>query len=190
MAIDDRQGKNEERAFVSVRTMDIVAALLFLCVSAIVIVDANRLGFNWRDGEGPASGYFPFYVALIMAAASIVNLVRAVLRVEPGGDETFVTTPALGRVLTVLIPTLVYVGSIGYVGIYYASGGFIIAFMLYFGRQNPLKALLVGIVVPIALFFMFEKWFLVPLPKCKLEVCDHIEEVVYKRAFEALGSAR
>jgi hypothetical protein len=42
-------------------------------------------------------------------------------------------------------------------------------FMLFFGRQNPLKALAVGVCVPLVLFMMFEKWFLVPLPKGPLE---------------------
>ncbi len=41
--------------------------------------------------------------------------------------------------------------------------------MVVVGRENPLKALGVSILVPLALFFMFEKWFLVPLPKGPLE---------------------
>ena len=54
-------------------------------------------------------------------------------------------------------------------GIYVASAIFIFAFMIAVGRENPLKAIAVAITVPIALFFMFEKWFLVPLPKGPLE---------------------
>ena len=102
-----------EPALVSTRTMDIVVALLFLLVSGIVLYSSTRLGFGWLEGEGPASGYFPFYIGLIMAVASAVNLVRAVLRVEPGGEGIFVSAPAFGRVLAVLVPTLVYVALIG-----------------------------------------------------------------------------
>ena len=45
----------------------------------------------------------------------------------------------------------------------------IAAFMLAFGREPVWKAAIVGIAVPVALFFMFERWFLVPLPKGPLE---------------------
>jgi putative tricarboxylic transport membrane protein len=37
------------------------------------------------------------------------------------------------------------------------------------GRENPFKAAAVGVAVPFVLFLMFEKWFLVPLPKGPLE---------------------
>ena len=43
--------------------LDIVVALLLLVVCAIVIYDSNRIGFHWIEGEGPAPGYFPFYIA-------------------------------------------------------------------------------------------------------------------------------
>jgi hypothetical protein len=198
MQDDDRSVR--EPTLVSMRTMDIVVALLFLLVSGIVLYDSIRLGFGWLEGEGPASGYFPFYIGLMMGVASVINLVRAVLRVEPGGEGIFVSVPALGRVLTVLIPTVVYVALIGGVpfgwtvvipqevativgaqgplditvgiprlGIYVASSIFIFGFMSFVGRENFLKATGVAVTAPVLLFLMFEKWFLVPLPKGPLE---------------------
>ena len=71
--------------------------------------------------------------------------------------------------LAVLIPSIVYVALIQYLGIYVASAIFILAFMVVIGRENPLKGLAVSAAVPVALFLMFEKWFLVPLPKGPLE---------------------
>ena len=41
--------------------------------------------------------------------------------------------------------------------------------MLVIGRENPFKALAVSVCVPLVLFMMFERWFLVPLPKGPLE---------------------
>ncbi len=46
---------------------------------------------------------------------------------------------------------------------------FIIAFMICDRAREPAEGLGVGIAVPVALFLMFEKWFLVPLPKGPLE---------------------
>lgn|SRR5688572_33070622 len=161
--------KTNEPALVSNRTMEIVVALLFLAGSALVIYDSIQLGFGWQEGIGPASGYFPFYIALAMGIASLVTLVQALLGRTEDAGETFVSRRAFGRVLAVLIPTIVFIGLIGYLGLYVASAIFIAAFMLFFGRQNPLKAIAVGAGVPFALFMLFEKWFLVPLPKGPLE---------------------
>ena len=50
-------------------------------------------------------------------------------------------------------------------GIYIASALFIVGFMMVIGNEGILKAAAVGVGVPLAMFWMFEKWFLVPLPK-------------------------
>ena len=171
------EGDSESRSLVSNRTMEIVIALLLLGGCAIVIYDSIRVGFGWREGEGPAPGYFPFWVATILAVSSLINLANA-LRGH-GAGEIFVALRPFGRVLAVLIPSAIYVALIGGVslgpvgiprlGIYVASAIFISAFMLVIGREKILRALGVAIIVPVALFFLFEKWFLVPLPKGPLE---------------------
>jgi putative tricarboxylic transport membrane protein len=163
------QEQDDEPRLVTNRTMDIAVAIFFLVMAAIVIYDSNRLGFHWQDNEGPASGYFPFYIALIMSLASIVNLVRAVMGKSENADETFVSRPAFMRVLAVLIPATVYVALIQFIGIYVASMLFIFAFMITLGKEPLLKSIAVAVGVPLALFVMFEIWFLVPLPKGPIE---------------------
>jgi putative tricarboxylic transport membrane protein len=161
------QSAEEGRPLVSNRTVDIVVAILLLVVCAIVIYDSNRIGFHWIEGEGPAPGYFPFYIAIILGVSSLINLISAIR--APGSSGVFVSLRPFGRVLAVLIPSLVFVGLIEYLGIYVAAAIFILGFMLVIGRENFLKAVAVSIGVPLMLFFMFERWFLVPLPKGPLE---------------------
>jgi len=158
---------NDGRPLATNRAMEIVVALVLLGGCALVISDSVRIGFGWREGEGPAPGYYPFWVAVILGVSSLVNLVSA-LRGH-GAGEIFVSLRPFGRVLAVLIPSLIYVALIGYIGIYVASAIFIFVFMIAVGRENPFKAIGVGAIVPIVLFFMFEKWFLVPLPKGPFE---------------------
>jgi putative tricarboxylic transport membrane protein len=165
--MQDGDGANDGRPLISNRTMEIVVALALLAGCALVIYDSVRIGFGWRDGEGPAPGYYPFWVAIILGVSSLVNLFSAVR--GHGAGEIFVALRPFGRVLAVLVPSLIYVGLIGYVGIYAASAIFIFFFMIIVGRENPFKSIGVAAIVPIVLFFMFEKWFLVPLPKGPLE---------------------
>jgi putative tricarboxylic transport membrane protein len=174
---EPQEGADDGRPLVSNRVMEVVVALLLLAGCAIVIFDSVRLGAGWQGGEGPGPGYFPFYVAVILAIASLINLVSA-LRGH-GGGEVFVALRPFGRVLAVLIPSSIFVGLIGGfsvgpvdvpgLGIYVSSALFLFFFMVIIGRENPFKSLAVGAVVPLGLFLMFEKWFLVPLPKGPLE---------------------
>jgi putative tricarboxylic transport membrane protein len=171
-------GADDGRSLVSNRTMEIVVALLLLGGSSIVLYDSLRLGAGWQEGIGPAAGYFPFWIALVLSLSSLVILATAIL--GHGSGEVFVALRPFGRVLAVLVPSLVYVALIGGIslgpvdvpglGIYVASAIFIFAFMLVVGREGIFKSVGVSILVPLALFFMFEKWFLVPLPKGPLEM--------------------
>ena len=85
---------NEEadagQALVGNRTMDIVVALLFMGLAAVFMFDSWRIGVGWVEGQGPASGFFPFYISLFMALASLVNLQRAITHTEPDGADIFV----------------------------------------------------------------------------------------------------
>jgi hypothetical protein len=164
----DKEDSPNGPRLVSTRTMDIVVALLFLVAAAVVIADSLRLGVRWHEIEGPGAGYFPFYIGLMIAIASVVNLLRAFAD-RGAGDKTFVTKPAFRQVLAVLVPLAVYVICVGFIGIYVSSAIYIALFMWYFGRYPIPKGLAIGVAVAVALFFMFEVWFLVPLPKGPLE---------------------
>lgn len=166
---DPNQQAEAGRALVTNRTMDIAVAFLFMALAILFMVDCVRIGFGWTEGQGPASGFFPFYISLFMTLASLANLQRAVTRTEPDGDDGFVTRTGLSRVLFVLIPTAAFVFAIQYLGIYVSAAIFVTLFMI--ASRGPVwRAALVGIGTGLALFMMFEKWFLVPLPKGPLEM--------------------
>jgi hypothetical protein len=174
--MSDHNAGEDGRSLVSHRTMEIVIALLLIVAAAIAITDSIRLGFGWTS-DGPAPGFFPFWIGTLLAGSSIINLIKAIP--DPEGAESFVSWPAFGRVMAVVIPTLLYIAAIGGVslgrfqvpgiGIYAASALFIALFMTIIGRQNIFKAVVVGAGVTLALFLMFERWFLVPLPKGPIE---------------------
>ena len=67
------------------------------------------------------------------------------------------------------MPSAIYVGLIGFIGIYVASALFIAVFMRWLGRFRWPTILIVSLAVPFSLFLIFELWFLLPLPKGPLE---------------------
>jgi len=161
------EGPEQGRAAFRYKGAEIaVAAFLFL-LGALVIYDSLRLGATWGD-DGPRPGYFPFYVALIMCVASLGNIVRALL-LRPAQNKTFVQRGQLKLVLTVLIPTALYAAAVTWIGIYVSSILFIAFFMRWLGKYSWLKAGLVSLGAAVVFFLIFERWFLVPLPKGPLE---------------------
>lgn len=165
----ERDDASDERSLVSNRTMEIVVALLLLAVSAVIISDSVRLGIGWAEGEGPRAGYFPFYIAVVLGVASIAILLKAVLAKDENGQDSFVSHVSFVRVLTVLIPAIGYVAAVQFIGFYVASAIFLLLFMTLVGKEAFPRAIAVAVGVPVFFFFMFEKWFLVPLPKGPIE---------------------
>ncbi|WP_020178653.1 tripartite tricarboxylate transporter TctB family protein [Methylopila sp. M107] len=160
--------ERHEPALVSLRAADIVVACLFLVASAVVISDSVRLGFHWEPNVGPAPGYFPFYIAIVMAIASAFNLARAILN-KSEDDEGLTTKTGVLRMSAIFLPAVLYVFATHYIGIYVASAIYIAAFMYFFGNFPIWKSLAVALGISIVSFVMFEIWFLVPLPKGPLE---------------------
>lgn len=160
--------ESDETPLISHRAMEIATALFFLIASSIVIFDSWKLGVGWKESEGPAAGYFPFYIGVIMAGASLVVLFQGLVQ-RVGAGKTFVTREGFKSVILVLIPLIIYVATIDHIGIYVASAIYIALFMWHFGKYNIFMGLAVGTGVALGLFAMFEIWFLVPLPKGPLE---------------------
>ena len=154
--------------YVPMRWAELVVALLFVLGGLVVIGDSLRVGISWGD-DGPKAGYFPFYIGCLLTGAGALVAVQALRRWKSLAGDVFVTVDRLKPVLTVLVPTIVYVLLIATIGIYVASAIYITGFMIWQGKFRVLPALAAGLGVPIVIFLLFEVWFLIPLPKGPLE---------------------
>lgn len=160
---DNRKTPDTERAAVSVRTMEIAVALFLLMIGAVVAFDSYRLGSRWAE-DGPQSGYFPFYIGLIICISSVVTLLQALFG-ETAARRSFVARGQLRQVMAVLVPAVFYVACIELVGIYVASTVYVALFMVILGSYSWLRSAILGVLISAGFFVMFEVWFKVPLPK-------------------------
>ena len=151
----------------STTLVECAVAGFFVLVGAVVAIDSRRIGAGWAD-DGPQAGYFPFYIGLALAAAGLVTLFDA-LRVEAKWNRSFATREQLARIAQVFVPTCIYVLGIYLIGIYFASALFIGYFMKRHGNFGWPMLAGVSIGVPLSLFMLFERWFLVSLPKGPIE---------------------
>ena len=161
-------GGGEGRPAFHLKSAELVVAALFFAVGAVVVWDSMRLGHGWQEVHGPQPGYFPFYIGSIICVASVINMIAA-LRLRPEQNKPFVHTGQLKLVLAVLVPAALYVAAVGWVGIYVSSFVFIGAFMRWLGKYAWWKTAAVSAGAVTVFFLIFEKWFLVPLPKGPLE---------------------
>ena len=132
---------------------------------AVVVYGSIKAGINW-GAEGPRAGFFPFYVGLFIIIASAVNLWNTA-RDDDGA--LFAEWGQLRQVFSVVIPTGIYVAAMPFIGLYLASMIFIAWFMRWLGKYEWPIIAAISLGMPIVTYFIFERWFLVPLPKGPIE---------------------
>ncbi|MGE5118252.1 MAG: tripartite tricarboxylate transporter TctB family protein [Betaproteobacteria bacterium] len=152
---------------ISSRWPELAVAALLVAIALLVIADSLRVGIGWAS-DGPRSGYFPFYIGLLLLASAGSVLVRTLLhwneRRRPFADRS-----QLASVLAVLGPMAVYVAGVSWLGLYLPSALLIGWFMRRHGGFGWLVSVGVSVAVPVVFFLVFERWFLVPLPKGPIE---------------------
>lgn len=151
------------RAVLVTYVADAVVAGLILLLGIIVVVTSWELGAGWTT-DGPGSGYFPFGIGVILSISGAVTMIQALFG-KNKDHSCFVDNEQLKRVMQVLIPAIIYVGAIEVIGVYIASAIYIALFMVLMGKFSIIKSVIIGVLVNVFFFGMFEVWFKVPLYK-------------------------
>ena len=92
--MDEGQAQGAGPAQRSVEVGVTIATALF---GLIIIVGSLQVGIGW-GAEGPKSGFFPFYLGVIIVVSSAVNLIEAARR---SGEKTFADWSQLRQVLAI-----------------------------------------------------------------------------------------
>jgi len=148
------------------RGVEAGVAVAIAAVGLICVLGSLKVGIGWGD-EGPRAGFFPFYIGLIIIVSSVANLYALFTSGKEYG--LFASWGQILKVLSVVIPTAIYVSVLPFIGIYVASALLIGTFMMWLGKYRWTTAIPVAVLVPVLTFVFFERWFLVPLPKGPIE---------------------
>jgi hypothetical protein len=147
------------------RHVEMGVAAFMLVLGAITIIGSLQVGIGWA-AEGPQSGFFPFWIGVLIVATSGFNLVRAYARPS---RKVFAEWGQIAQVLKVVWPMAIYVAAVPWLGIYLASFLLIAGFMRWIGRYGWVLTLVVSLGLQIVTYVTFEKWFLLSLPKGPIE---------------------
>jgi hypothetical protein len=156
-----------QRSGITTQRVETAVALILLVIGIVVLVESRRLGSGWTS-DGPGSGYFPFYIGVIITVASLGIMYEAMTSKDKK-TEVFVDSEQLKRVLSVLVPATLYALAVAVLGLYVASAIYIALFMIVLGKYSWVKSVVAALVINTIFFFMFEVWFKVPLFKGSLD---------------------
>src|SRR5262245_49178486 len=108
---------NEARRGPSHRNVEVAVALIMAAFGVLAMAGSWQVGINWGV-EGPKAGFFPFYVGLVIVGSSAVNLINAY---KEDAKHLFADWGQLRAVMSIIIPTAIYVAVMPFTGLYFSS---------------------------------------------------------------------
>lgn len=141
------------------------------------VIGASELGFGWEE-SGPQPGYFPFWVGLILIAASLWNLGAALIHHRASSlrdpahaavEEPFLAREHLDRIGRFLGLMLLFVIATLTLGIYVGGTAYITYSAWRQGKYRLPVALAIGAGFSVVQFVIFEMIFRIPLLKGPIE---------------------
>ncbi len=146
---------------------DTIVALVIMAIGIIVLVDTAILGSGWGM-SGPEPGFFPFYMGLGVVICSVFVFLRAFKAYKkeaPGKGKRLIAKGGLAPILWVLIPSTGMVLLTELIGLHLATVIFLIFYMRAVGKIPWVNVVLIGLMLPLAVFIIFDKLFLIPMPE-------------------------
>ncbi len=151
------------------RKADLIVAVILMLLGIVVMGDSIRLKFGWGM-NGPEAGFFPFIMSLIVVIGCLIVGAQAIARKGVSKtDKPFIPRAAIKPVLKVIIPAALMVILTEYIGLYIAAGLYMAVYMRWIGGHRWRTVILISVIVPLSTYFVFDKAFLIPLPKGSLE---------------------
>jgi len=148
-------------------TAEIGTATLTAGLGLAAVIGALEFGIGWGDA-GPEPGAFPFYIGLLVVAASIGTLVQAIVR-RQGLQSVFLHREEAKRVASFFVPMLAFVVMARLLGLYVATALYLAFVMWAQGKYRPVISIASGILAAIIFYLVLEVAFQVPLLKGPLE---------------------
>ena len=143
---------------------DIITALILMLFGVIVAADCLRIGVGW-EAEGPKGGFFPFVMAVLVIGGTGLVIRQAIKGTSSvKGDKPFVEPGGMKPILIVFIPACLMILFIEVVGLYVSAMFYLVGYIKWAGDHSWRTSLLVGILVPLVSYIVFEKFFLIPMP--------------------------
>jgi hypothetical protein len=151
---------------------DFIMGLILMAGSLFIVVESLKIPRFEKDWGGfyAAPGFVPLILGITLFVMSLALFVRAVkkqgYRVIPGRQTlgNFVQSSRVHRWCLAMIYAFGFFFLLGHIYFYLATFLVLFAYMATFGEQKRSVSLVISIVASAAIYLVFTKIFLVPLP--------------------------
>lgn len=125
----------------------------------------DNIGFI--EGQGPGSGFWPFWLSAAMLVMCGWIIVNWVLKLSPPSrsEEPFLDAYGVRMLVMVGGGLIAFLGLIHVVGFYGAIPLFLFYYIYFLGRHGLLQSVLISLLAPVFCFFFFEIGMTIPLEK-------------------------
>ncbi len=132
---------------------------------------ARWSNITYVSGEGPGSGFWPFWLAAVMLGCTVWIAVNWWRRASPlsRSGERFLDDHGIGMLIKVGGGVLALIGLNHIVGMYGAMALFLFYYLYFLGRHRIGLSLAIALGAPVATFFFFDVAMRIVLPKGYLE---------------------
>jgi hypothetical protein len=147
-------------------TAEIGTATLTAGLGLAAVIGALEFGIGWD--AGPEPGAFPFYIGLLVIAASVGTLIQATVG-RRNLQSVFLHKEEAKRVASFFVPMLAFVVVARLLGLYVATALYLAFVMWAQGKYRLIVSVASGIAAAVIFYFVLEVAFQVPLLKGPLE---------------------
>jgi putative tricarboxylic transport membrane protein len=126
---------------------------------------------SYVSGEGPGSGFWPFWLSAAMLLSCVWIIVNWVRRASPPSRSDDEYLDAYGWLMLVRVGGGVtgFIALVHFIGMYGAMTVFLVYYIYFLGRHSLITTLAIAFGAPVATFFFFDVAMRIVLPKGYLE---------------------
>jgi putative tricarboxylic transport membrane protein len=145
-----------------VRTADRIGAAILLALAvAYTATAAGR--YTYWTANGPGSGFFPFWLGLVLAVLSTLLLASAVRRTDPGA-AWLPTGHGAARLVVVVLVTAVFIALLPLLGMVLGTAAFLTVLLRMLEGHSWRATLAAAVGAAVANWAVFVLWLKVPFP--------------------------
>ena len=144
------------------RTADRIGAAILLSL-AVAYTATAAWRYTYWTATGPGSGFFPFWLGLVLAALSMLLLVSAVRRPDPG-PRWMPTGHGAARFVVVVLVTALFIALMPLLGMVLGTAVFLGVLLRMLEGHSWRATVAVAVGAAVANWAIFVLWLKIPFP--------------------------
>ena len=155
----------------TVRTAELVMAIVLALASIGLMIKSAELSITWIPRRGPGAGAWPFWLATGMLLCCLTTIFRWFRRITPESRNTnLYMTRETVRIVGVSAGAILFLlSATHFIGLYLSLMFFLLFYIKFVGRHTWTVTACLTVGVPVFIFCLFEWALKIPLPKAVTE---------------------